>query len=862
MARLRLNPSKRNRSKKMLELKNIVKEYETADEKVVALKGVSMEFRKSEFVSILGPSGCGKTTLLNMIGGLDRYTSGDLIINGKSTADFTDKDWDTYRNHSVGFVFQSYNLIPHQTVVENVELALTLAGIGAKERRERAIAVLDKVGLKNKINARPNQLSGGQMQRVAIARALINDPEILLADEPTGALDSKTSVQIMELLKELSSERLIIMVTHNPELAEKYSTRIIRLLDGELVGDDKPLSDEEIISEREAEKVKPTVNKGRKKTSMSFLTALSLSFRNLMTKKGRTILVSFAGSIGIIGIALILSLSSGFQTYINRVQADTLSNYPITVQDTYSDFTSVLSSGDASGKTEYPDSTEITANDSLKKMLESIADSQVKNNLYDFKKWLDEKDYDKNKINAIKYTYDLNLEIYGENYKGEKNSKLQSAVELVMQLMQGSTKTNPLLSTGMRKAWSEAIDNEKLLKSQYELVGDGRWMDFTADNEVMVVLDKYNRIPDYNLAALGLINENEILYPLLKAYYGENKIPPYITKVEDKDKSDGKFQVSDILGKEFSVCSPSAFYTKWDSDGNYHKSAKDVHSEDYYAAIANGKKVKVVGVIRPKEGSATGALDGTIIYNKYLTKALLDAVGNAEVVKAQKAAPETDVTSGKPFGEATDAAGKKVSYESNMIKFGYADESKPQTISIYPSTFENKKYVSDLIAEYNSDKSKEDKIAYTDYLDIMMSSITDIINAVSYVLIGFVSVSLIVSSIMIGIITYISVLERTKEIGVLRALGASKKDVARVFNAETLIIGLAAGIIGIGLTVLMDIPLSLIIYALADIKNVAVLPWQGGLILVAISMVLTLIAGLIPSRLASKKDPVIALRTE
>lgn len=846
----------------MLELKNIVKEYDTADEKVVALKGVNMEFRKSEFVSILGPSGCGKTTLLNIIGGLDRYTSGDLIINGKSTADFTDKDWDTYRNHSVGFVFQSYNLIPHQTVVENVELALTLAGIGAKERRERAIAVLEKVGLKNKINARPNQLSGGQMQRVAIARALINDPEILLADEPTGALDSKTSVQIMELLKELSSERLIIMVTHNPELAEKYSTRIIRLLDGELVGDDKPLSDEEIISEREAEKVKPTVNKGRKKTSMSFLTALSLSFRNLMTKKGRTILVSFAGSIGIIGIALILSLSSGFQTYINRVQADTLSNYPITVQDTYSDFTSVLGSGDASGKTEYPDSTEITANDSLKKMLESIADSQVKNNLYDFKKWLDEKDYDKNKINAIKYTYDLNLEIYGENYKGEKNSKLQSAVELVMQLMQGSTQTNPLLSTGMRKAWSEAIDNEKLLKSQYELVGDGRWMDFTADNEVMVVLDKYNRIPDYNLAALGLINENEILYPLLKAYYGENKIPPYITKVEDKDKSDGKFQVSDILGKEFSVCSPSAFYTKWDSDGNYHKSAKDVHSEDYYAAIANGKKVKVVGVIRPKEGSATGALDGTIIYNKYLTKALLDAVGGSEVVKAQKAAPETDVTSGKPFGEATDAAGKKVSYESNMIKFGYADESKPQTISIYPSTFENKKYVSDLIAEYNSDKSKEDKIAYTDYLDIMMSSITDIINAVSYVLIGFVSVSLIVSSIMIGIITYISVLERTKEIGVLRALGASKKDVARVFNAETLIIGLAAGIIGIGLTVLMDIPLSLIIYALADIKNVAVLPWQGGLILVAISMVLTLIAGLIPSRLASKKDPVIALRTE
>ncbi len=846
----------------MLELKNIVKEYETADEKVVALKGVSMEFRKSEFVSVLGPSGCGKTTLLNIIGGLDRYTSGDLIINGKSTANFSDKEWDTYRNHSVGFVFQSYNLIPHQTVVENVELALTLAGIGAKERRERAIAVLDKVGLKNKINARPNQLSGGQMQRVAIARALINDPEILLADEPTGALDSKTSVQIMELLKEISSERLIIMVTHNPELTEKYSTRIIRLLDGELVGDDKPLSDEEINSEREAEKVRPTVNKGRKKTSMSFLTALSLSFRNLMTKKGRTILVSFAGSIGIIGIALILSLSSGFQTYINRVQADTLSNYPITVQETYSDFTSVMGSGDASDRTEYPNTTEITANDSFKQMLESLADSQVKNNLSDFKKWLDEKDYDKSRINAIKYTYDLNFEVYGENYKGEQNARLQSAIDLIMQYMKTDESTSSMFSSGARKAWSEAIDNEKLLKSQYELVGkDSRWMDFSSDNEVMVVLDKYNRIPDYNLVALGLINENEILYPLLKSLYGD-KLPSYITEVKEEDKSNGKFEVSDILNKQFSLCVPALFYTKWSSDGNYHKSTKDLRSDDYYAAIEKGLKVKVVGVIRPKEGSTTGALDGTIVYSKNLTKTLLNAVGNSDVVTAQKASPDTDVTTGKPFGEATDAQNNPITYDGNMKDFGYADESKPKTISIYPSTFENKKYVSDLIAEYNSDKGEEDKISYTDYLGIMMSSITDIINAVSYVLIGFVSVSLVVSSIMIGIITYISVLERTKEIGVLRALGASKKDVARVFNAETLIIGLAAGVIGIGLTVLLDIPLSLIIYALADIKNVAVLPWQGGLILIAISMFLTFIAGLIPSRMASKKDPVIALRSE
>lgn len=848
----------------MLELKKIIKEYKTADETVTALKGVSLQFRQSEFVSILGPSGCGKTTLLNIVGGLDRYTSGDLIINGKSTKEFTDKDWDTYRNHSVGFVFQSYNLIPHQTVVENVELALTLSGIGAKERRQRAIAVLEKVGLKNKINARPNQLSGGQMQRVAIARALINDPEILLADEPTGALDSKTSVQIMELLKEISNDRLIIMVTHNPELAEKYSSRIIRLLDGELVGDDKPLSQEESEKERKVASNEKRTNKGKKKTSMSFLTALSLSFRNLMTKKARTFLVSFAGSIGIIGIALILSLSSGFQNYINRVQADTLSNYPITIEDSYSDLTSMLGGkDDADDKVKYPDSSDITVNNALIDMLNSLSNSKVTNNMADFKAWLESTDYDESKITAIQYTYDLTFEVYGKNHKGEENSRLQGAMEKISDMIKMFGGTDDTLSMfplgSSTNAWSETIDNETLIKTQYELVGENsRWMDFSADDEVMVVVDKYNRIPDYALPALGLIDENEILYPLLKAYSMDPSIFG-VSEVPDDEKSDGKFTVDDVLGKEFSIVTPSAYYYE-DGNGLYKKTSANTDPDGVKELIKNGKKLKVVGVIRQKETSSSGALGGTIIYNKSLTKTLLSEVENSPVVKAQKANPDKNVLTGDSFGVQPDKT--ITSYEGNLTTFGYADESKPATISIYASSFENKDYVTDLISKYNADKEEKDQISYTDYLGIMMSSITTIINAISYVLIGFVSVSLVVSSIMIGIITYISVLERIKEIGVLRALGASKRDISRVFNAETLIIGLTSGLIGIGVTVLLNIPISAIIYALASIKNVAALPWQGGLALVIISMVLTFIAGLIPSRIASKKDPVIALRTE
>ncbi len=870
----------------MLELKDVVKEYKTADETVAALKGVSLKFRKSEFVSILGPSGCGKTTLLNIIGGLDRYTSGDLIINGKSTKDFSDKDWDTYRNHSVGFVFQSYNLIPHQTVLENVELALTLSGIGAKERRERAVAVLEKVGLGKKINVRPNQLSGGQMQRVAIARALINDPEILLADEPTGALDSKTSVQIMELLKEISSDRLIIMVTHNPELAEKYSSRIIRLFDGVIEGDDKPLTDEEVKVESAATPNDKRTNKGRKKTSMSFLTALSLSFRNLMTKKGRTFLVSFAGSIGIIGIALILSLSSGFQTYINRTQEETLSKYPITIQQTYTDMSSVLEEFNKSDNAgAYPNDGKISQNDSLYKMIHTYSGAQVTNNLEKFKKELDKKEYNTQKITAVQYTYNMTFDTYVKRENG-KYERVMSTVDWMDKTMGGLQMSSSYISmyAGMMgssgNAWSEALDNEGFIKSKYDVLA-GEWMDFDGDpevGEVMVVVDKYNRIPDYILPALGLADKNELLYDIANAIPGAAgeiyKNMYNVTEVAEEDKFAVKykdFTAADLVGREFSIVLPAAYYYKENADDATYKYA--LYSDDVTVvseqaveqAVAAGKKVKVVGVIRQKENVSSGALSSNIVYSNALTKTLLKKVGAESVVVDQKATPELNVLTGKTFdAETAEKAG--TSFDGNMLKFGYADENKPSSIAIYASSFANKDYIESFIAGYNekveSEGNTKDKISYTDYTGMMMSSITTIINAVSYVLIGFVSVSLIVSSIMIGIITYISVLERIKEIGVLRALGASKKDVARVFNAETLIIGLAAGIIGIAVTILLNIPVSAIICSLAGIKNVAVLPWQGGLILVAISMLLTFIAGLIPSRIASKKDPVVALRSE
>ena len=856
----------------MLELREIVKEYYTQDETVRALKGVSVKFRENEFVSILGPSGCGKTTLLNIVGGLDRYTSGDLIINGKSTTKFTDKDWDAYRNHRIGFVFQSYNLIPHQTVVENVELALTLAGVKAAERRARAVAVLEKVGLGNKINARPNQLSGGQMQRVAIARALVNNPDILLADEPTGALDSKTSVQIMDLLKEISSEMLIIMVTHNPELAEKYSSRIIRLLDGEMVGDDNPVSDEEAaeIIRADAEKAAKlataaevpqetkvgTAKKKKDRTSMSPLTALSLSFKNLLTKKTRTLLVSFAGSIGIIGIAIILSLSSGFQNYINGVQRDTLSNYPVQIMRQYTNFSALMMGGgeperDKSQK--YPDGSDLKVNDTIGELYREFMKETQPNDIQSFKYYLDNCGYDKTKITAIQYSYSVDFDVYGKPYGGAdgETKLIKNAIkDMIKKWSEGSgygTQVGGMDASDVYfPVWSEMIDNIDVIKSQYELVGGGKWISPEDTDKIMVVANAYNEIPSYVLASVGLAPEPSLT----------EKSPDLTYKVEDL-----------IGNKEFYLLTKPLTYVK-ESEKKYVEETDESKLEEL--AKTKGRKVTVAGVIRPKEGVAATSISGYLVYSSGLTKALISDMNNTELVKEQR----------KEFIDAEENGGKA----TNLLKgievlnnqndvydvlggIGLVDPESPSVINIYPATFEDKEYVNSLIEAYNRQfpeegKGSEKRIKYDDYLGMALSSMTTIINAVSYVLIGFVSVSLVVSSIMIGIITYISVLERIKEIGVLRALGASKTDVSRVFNAETLIIGFAAGIIGIGITVLLNIPISLIIKSLAGISNVAVLPWQGGLILVAISMVLTLIAGLIPSRMAAKKDPVIALRSE
>ena len=840
----------------MLELENIVKEYHTPDETVTALKGITLKFRKSEFVSVLGPSGCGKTTLLNIIGGLDRYTSGDLAIDGKSTKLYTDKDWDVYRNHSIGFVFQSYNLIPHQTVAENVELALTLAGVSAAERRERAKKALEKVGLGNKLNVRPNQLSGGQMQRVAIARALVNDPEIILADEPTGALDSKTSVQIMELLKEISHERLIVMVTHNPELAEKYSSRIIRLLDGALVSDSKPVTDEEIQAEKsllskpveekpdkKSKKPSKPAQKGKiQKTSMSFLTALSLSFKNMLTKMARTILVSFAGSIGIIGIALVLSLSNGFRNYIDNVQRDALSNYPITITKSYADYSSIMSgmSGNdaANDKGErYPQTDVITVNNSISDLYKEFQKGSQDNDVKNFKIYLDGGNYDKSKITAVQYTYNVRFSVYGKDtITGNEFTRLKSPIEAMVEIFKNQS-SNPFATADVADmyfpVWGEMINSESLIKSQYDLI-DGKWIDFGSGDEIMLVVSSYNQIPDYVLTALGLRKQFD-----MSSSDGDN------------GSDNATFKTSDFIGLSYTLLTTPFTYAR--QSNGYYKQTEDA-AELATLAAENGRKVKIAGVIRPKAGISAPSIQGNVVYGYGLTEALMSDMKEAGVVKAQLADREHSALDGSLFQSS--------SYETILTKVGYADKNEPATISIYASTFENKDYIEDLIKEYNSSVDDKEQIRYTDYMGIMLSSVTDIINAVSYVLIGFVSVSLIVSSIMIGIITYISVLERIKEIGVLRALGASKRDVSRVFNAETLIIGFAAGVMGICVTLLLDVPISLIIHSLAGISNVAALPWQGALILIAISMCLTLIAGLIPSRLASKKDPVIALRSE
>lgn len=986
----------------MLEIRNIVKDYETGSETVHALKGVSIAFRESELVSILGQSGCGKTTLLNIIGGLDQYTSGDLIINGQSTKQYKSADWDVYRNHSVGFIFQSYNLIPHQSVLSNVELALTLSGVSKAERRRRAKEALEKVGLGNQLNKRPNQMSGGQMQRVAIARALVNDPDILLADEPTGALDSETSIQIMELVKEIAKDRLVIMVTHNPELAEKYSTRIVKLLDGHIVGDSDPFDPAKEPAHSEVRKSE--VTKGQK-TSMSFLTALSLSKNNLMTKKGRTFLTSFAGSIGIIGIALILSLSNGVQEYINSVERSTLASFPVSIQHETVDYTSLMTSmmNVRDNAEENRDPDRIYTNDISTEMMKTMLSEMQTNNLAEFKEYLEsDPDGISASIEEIQYSYDSNLYIYGHSADGDI---MQINPSTVMSAMMGqsmadnvsqmtNTYSSLMGSSSMSSydAFRELLSTD-MLKTEYEVLA-GRLPE--AYNEVVVLVTDRNELSDVTLYTLGLRDQGELEGMMSSVMAGESF---------DLDTGDLSFSYDDLMGMEFSMLTAPEFYQKND-DGTWTDMRSD--SEFMEQAAENGLKLKVVGILKPDADSLISSTNsGGIGYTHALTEYMIDKTNSSELVKAQKENPDVDVFTGIEFPKAdeeeeqpmsqseamemltgmlteeqrtklnegimaalteeqqaqiqsammgmvsdeqmnsimmgvltpeqltqlqsgadvnsllTDAQKAQMSaqiaasltaeqnaelsemmngmadptkmytifmqvlttdqlrqlmdmtkepettdatYDGNLKLLGVAELSEPSSMKIYATDFESKEKITQLIEKYNDSKivddNQADVINYTDYVGLMMSSVSDIINSISYILIAFVAISLIVSSIMIGIITYISVLERTKEIGILRAMGASKRDISNVFNAETLIVGFSAGVIGIAVTLLLNIPINIIIENITGIANVALLPWQGGVILVVISMLLTLIAGLVPAGVAAKKDPVEALRTE
>ena len=1027
----------------MLQLKNIVKTYTVGDNVVNALGGISLNFRNSEFVSILGPSGCGKTTTLNIIGGLDRYTSGDLLINGKSTTMYKDRDWDTYRNHSIGFVFQSYNLIPHQSVLSNVELALTVSGVPKAERRRRAREALEKVGLGDQLSKRPSQMSGGQMQRVSIARALVNDPDILLADEPTGALDTVTSVQIMELLKEISKDKLVIMVTHNPELAEQYSTRIVNLRDGHVIGDSDPYEPDE-SEVNAARTAPPKVTKG--KARMSTKTAFALSLNNLMTKKARTFLTSFAGSIGIIGIALILSLSTGINLFIDHVQEDTLSTYPITVYKTEQDYTALLGAmqqtqEDMAGRE--PDDHTIYVDDSLAHMM-SATSSRVENNLPAFKEFLDDhadelEDY----VLDIRYTYNYTLKVYSEDGKTQVNPT--TIFENMGPAF--SDLSGMMGAMGNFNTFEQMIDNEELIQSQYELVGkDSKWAD--DPTEIMLVLDKNNAVSNMVLYMLGIHDQKEIADILVKIFTDPDYQVPEVAPMD----------VDDFIGMTFLVVPDSAYYYESEEtftvDGKVHHIWKDVRNDPDYDAEKfvrdNGVEITITGVIRPSKDAMAASISSPIAYNTSLQSYMQEIIRDSDVVRAQEKLPDYDITTGKEFdkgqylglsakekadlfdafikdnnetmiqimvdyikaaeqkpeqdseiaqmskddkinfimeqfatlsesapdvyksimlgmmkqsmgaaydsyagyfesmsaeqlkalmeqsgGSATESEKALRGYlqsltddeltstitkikggnaESDDVRDRYTDEQlveaflasyaaytdeqkailydeympdmlspnstdrvmamfgwyldeQPASISIYSKNFASKDHIAALIDQYNKDCEEdgreEDTIHYTDLIGLMMSSITIIIDVISYVLIAFVSISLVVSSIMIGIITYISVLERTKEIGILRSIGASKSDISKVFNAETAIVGFIAGMIGITVTILLNFPISWIVQALAKMPGInAVLPWWGGVGLVAISMGLTLIAGLFPAWLASKKDPVEALRTE
>lgn len=837
----------------MLQLKDIKKQYVTGDTAVQALKGINLQFRKNEFVSILGPSGCGKTTMLNIIGGLDKYTSGDLIINGVSTVEYKDADWDNYRNHSIGFVFQSYNLIPHQTVLGNVELALTLSGVGKKEKRKRAVKALQQVGLGDQLNKLPNQLSGGQMQRVAIARAIVNDPEIVLADEPTGALDSETSIQVMQLLKQIAKDRLVIMVTHNPNLADKYSSRIVRLLDGQVIEDTNPYEAKDF----ELEHKKPG-----KKAAMSIWTAFSLSLRNLFTKKARTILTAFAGSIGIIGIALILSLSSGFQNYIYDVQQDALSNYPLTINSTNVDMASFFqSSGSNQDREEYPDDDTVHSNNFLGDMFNSMTDSIVQNDLKSLKKYLEE-NIDRSKISGIQYTYNFNYNIYAAD--GYKLNPYEMP-DVLKQMLQGNNMAG-LYESMMKSAttWSEMMDNPTLIQSQYDLL-EGKWP--SSAGEILVVVDRYNSIPDYNLYQMGFKSENELIYSVMEMLARQqlpDASPEEIKQLAiammqsmgiQYEESEENFSFDEILGTKYKVLLDSDYFIEGQNADGQKIYVQDLEA-DMTDKLQSAFSLEIVGIVRLRENVSSGALSTPVVYTNALTDYIINATNASAPVAYQRANPDIDVTTGKPF-----ESGRTM--DNVLSLMGVADKDTPASISIYPTSFNNKAYVIDVINQYNRDMPDEQKISYTDYMGVLMDSVSIIINAITYVLIAFVSISLVVSSIMIGIITYISVLERTKEIGILRSIGASKRDISRVFNAETVLVGLLAGILGILVTILLNVALiNPIIASLAHIYNVASLPLGGALILIIISVLLTLVAGLIPSGIAARKDPVVALRSE
>ena len=837
----------------MLELNGIRKTYVTGTTSVEALKGIDLKFRDSEFVSILGQSGCGKTTLLNIIGGLDKYTSGDLKINGRSTKDFKDRDWDAYRNNSIGFVFQSYNLIPHQTVLSNVELALTLSGVSKAERRQRATEALEKVGLKEQIHKKPNQMSGGQMQRVAIARALVNDPDILLADEPTGALDTQTSIQIMDLLKEISKDRLIIMVTHNPELATQYSTRIIRLLDGTITDDSNPYNgeddnittktDEDSLTDKKSGKTK------KKKTSMSFFTALSLSLNNLMTKKTRTILTAFAGSIGIIGIALILSISNGIQNYIDRMQRDTLSSYPIQLQKESVDVSSMIENmmGNKDKNVDH-DKDKIYSNNIMTDMVNSMVAEVNSNNLKAFKSYLENHKSDVDGyISDIQYSYDVPLYIYSTD---TSDGVTQLNPSSVMENMYGmSVSGGGMMSAGMQNTsvWSRLFDNRQMLDEQYDLIA-GSWADNY--NEVMLVVDENNEIDDYTLYSLGFKDPAEV-----------KKIFKNVMAGNSYETEETQYTYDEVLDKKFKLVLPTDLYRYNDTFGIWEDAS---HDDEYMTTVVNNaEEVKIAGIIRKNPDAASVSVSSGVAYTKDLMPYIIEKVNETQIVKQQLADPEKDVFTGMSFDNDKTSIS---TLENNKSLLGIASEDNPSEIDIYAKDFDSKEKLQDFIKNYNdevtADGRDEDTINYTDYVGILMSSVSTIITAISSVLIAFVAISLVVSSIMIGIITYISVLERTKEIGVLRSIGASKKDVSRVFNAETLIEGFVSGAMGIIITLILCIPANAVIKNVTDISNVAQLPVAGAVILVIISMLLTTIAGLIPAKMAAKKDPVVALRTE